>query len=163
MGPTPLRIDPTTHRTTSERPYHGSYISLPSPPPHEESTRRPIAPRENALTTELHLAPPPPSMKNRPDDPSHHERMPLPRSYISLSPPPPPQEESTRRHIAPRANALTTGATSRSNRRDALLPSWWIMIFFVNVKMTTVSKSVSDSHCVVGHNERGTTWFAFDS
>ena len=27
-------------------------------PPHEESIRRPIAPWANALTTELHLAPP---------------------------------------------------------------------------------------------------------
>ena len=29
-------------------------------------------------------------MKDRSDDPSHHERTPLPRSYISLPPPPPP-------------------------------------------------------------------------
>ena len=86
--------------TTSERSYHGatsrslhhertllprSYISLP-------------APRANALTTELHLAPCTTSersyhgatsrsgstMKDRSDDPLHHERTLLPRSYISL-------------------------------------------------------------------------------
>ena len=80
-------------------------------PPHEGSIRRPIAPWANALTTELH---PPPShrqdntyhnlcytsrgahwlereiaqwvhpMKDRSDDPSHHEQTLLPRSYISL-------------------------------------------------------------------------------
>ena len=74
----PWRIDPTTHRTMSERSYHRgtsrstmkdrsddpshhertllsrSYISLH----HEGSIRRPIAPWANALITELHLAPP---------------------------------------------------------------------------------------------------------
>ena len=81
----------STHRTTSERSYHGatfrSYNSSMGPP-HEGSIRRPIAPRANALTTELLLAPiiaqwvhP---VKDRSDDPSHHERTLLPRSYISL-------------------------------------------------------------------------------
>ena len=146
----PWRIDPTTHRTMSERSYHGatsrsmkdrsddpshhertllprSYISLLGTrnssmgPPHEGSIRRPIAPWANALTTELHLAPwridpttqrtmserschgaTSRSMKDRSDDPSHHERTLLPRSYISL------HEGSIRRPIAPWANALTT-------------------------------------------------------
>ena len=116
----PWRIDPTTHRTMSERSYHGatsrstmkdrsddlshhertllprSYISLH----HEGSIRRPIAPWANALTTELHLAPPwridptthrtmsersyhgatsRSAMKDRSDDPSHHERTLLPQ------------------------------------------------------------------------------------
>ena len=121
----PWRIDPTTHRTMSKHSYHGatscstmkdrsddpshheqsllprSYISLH----HEGSIRRPIAPWANALTTELHLAPPwridptthrtmsersyhgatsCSTMKDWSDDPSHHERTLLPRSYISL-------------------------------------------------------------------------------
>ena len=94
-----------------------SYISL-----HEGSIRRPIAPWTNALTTELHLAPwridptthrtmnecsyhraTSRSMKDRSDDPSHHERMLLPQSYISLH-----HEGSIRRPIAPWTNALTT-------------------------------------------------------
>ena len=138
----PWRIDPTTHRTMNECSYHRatsrstmkdrsndpshhermllpqSYISL-----HEGSIRRPIAPWANALTTELHLAPPwridptthrtmnecsyhratSRSMKDRSDDPSHHERMLLPQSYISLH-----HEGSIRRPIAPWANTLTT-------------------------------------------------------
>ena len=77
--PTPWRIDPTTHRTTSERSYHGATSRSP---PHEGSIRWPIAPQANALTTELHLVPHP--MKDWSDDPSHHERTLLPRSYISL-------------------------------------------------------------------------------
>ena len=91
-------------------------------PPHEGSIRRPIAPWTNALTTELHLAPwridptthhtmsecsyhraTSRSMKDRSDDPSHHERMLLPQSYISLH-----HEGSIRRPIAPWTNALTT-------------------------------------------------------
>ena len=154
MGP-PWRIDPMTHRTMSEHSYHGarsrslereiaqwvhpmkdrfddpshhewtllprSYISLH----HEGSIRRPIAPWANALTTELHLAPPwrinptthrimsersyhgatsRSTMKDQSDDPSHHERTLLPRSYISLH-----NEGSIWRPIAPWANA-----TSRS-------------------------------------------------
>ena len=122
---------------------------------HEGSIRRPITPWANALTTELHLAPSHRQdniyhnlcytsrgahllereiaqwvhpMKDRSDDPSHHERTLLPRIYISL----PPtdrithtttfvtpvvehwleqeiaHEGSIRRPIAPRANALTT-------------------------------------------------------
>ena len=51
MGP-PWRIDPATHRTMSERSYHGATSC--------------------------------PTMKDRSDDPSHHERTLLPRSYISL-------------------------------------------------------------------------------
>ena len=70
-------------------------------PPNEGSIRRPSTPWANALTTELHLAPWICScerivrlldiavfvscvVKDRSDDPSHHERTPLPRSYISL-------------------------------------------------------------------------------
>ena len=57
MGP-PWRIDPTTHRTMSERSYHGatshSYNSSMGPP-HEGSIRRPIAPWANAHTTDIHL------------------------------------------------------------------------------------------------------------
>ena len=120
MGP-PWRIDPTTHRTMSERSYHGA-TSLSTmkdrsdDPSHHE--------RRNALTTELHLDPPwridpmthrtmsersyhgatsLSTMKDRSDDPSHHERTLLPRSYISLH-----HEGSIRRPIAPWANALTT-------------------------------------------------------
>ena len=52
-------------------------------PPHEGSIRRPIAPWPNALATELHLSP---TMKDRSDDPSHHERTLLPQSCISLRP-----------------------------------------------------------------------------
>ena len=51
MSP-PWRIDRTTHRTMSERSYHGA----------------------TSLST----------MKDRSDDPSHHERTLLPQSYISL-------------------------------------------------------------------------------
>ena len=76
----PWRIDPTTHRTMSERSYHGA--TSRSWVHHEGSIRRPIAPWANALTTELHLAPGF-TMKDRSDDPSHHERTLLPRSYIS--------------------------------------------------------------------------------
>ena len=47
----PWRIDPTTHRTMSERSYHGATSRS-----HEGSIRRPIAPRANALTMELHVA-----------------------------------------------------------------------------------------------------------
>ena len=86
------RIDPTIHRTMCERSYHGatprsttmsdwsddpshheqtplprSYISLPH---HEGSIRRPIAPWANAVTTELHLAPPPWRI-----DPTTHRTM----------------------------------------------------------------------------------------
>ena len=59
-------------------------------PPHEGSIWWPIAPWANALTTELHLAPwnekylNGSTMKDRSDDPSHHERTLLPRSCISL-------------------------------------------------------------------------------
>ena len=80
MGP-PWKIDPTTHRTMSERSYHratscfhiqdSTYHDLcytsrgalagtwnsSMDPPHEGSIWRPIAPWGNALTTELHLAP----------------------------------------------------------------------------------------------------------
>ena len=77
----PRGIDPTTHRTMSERSYHGptsrSWVQ------HEGSIRRPIAPRANAVTTELYLAPGF-TIKDRSHDPTHHERTLLPRSYISL-------------------------------------------------------------------------------
>ena len=90
--------DPSHHeRTLLPR----SYISLHQ----ERSIQRPIAPSANALTTELHLAPPREidptthrtmsersyhgatsrsTTRDRSDDPSHHERTLLPRSYISL-------------------------------------------------------------------------------
>ena len=79
--------------------------------------RRPIAPWANALTTELHLAREQQEitqwvhpMKNRSDDPSHHERTLLPRSYISFQETAQwvHHEGSIRRPIAPWANALTT-------------------------------------------------------
>ena len=60
-------------------------------PHHGGSIRRLITPWANALTTELHLAPGwnekylnGSTMKDRSDDPSHHEWTLLPRSYISL-------------------------------------------------------------------------------
>ena len=80
-------IDPTTHRTTIERSYHGATSrSTAQWVDHEGSIRRPIAPRSNAPTTELHLAPQlnESTMNDRSDDPSHHDRTLLPRSYISL-------------------------------------------------------------------------------
>ena len=60
-------------------------------------------------------------MKDRSDDPSHHERTLLPRSYISLlgtrnSSMGPPHEGSIRRPIAPWANALTFAAGGRDDR-----------------------------------------------
>ena len=69
--------------------YHGatSHSQSSMGPPHEGSIRRPIAPWANALTTELHLTPRAQwvlPMNDRSDDPSHHERTLLPRSYISL-------------------------------------------------------------------------------
>ena len=70
MGP-PWRIDPTTHRTMSERSYHRAQWV-----PHEGSIRRPIAPWANALTTELNGS----LTKDRSDEPSHHERTLLPLS-----------------------------------------------------------------------------------
>ena len=81
MGP-PWRVDPTTHRTMNERSYHGATSQWVH---HEGSIRRPIAPWTNVLTTELHLNGS--TMKGRSDDPSHHERMFLPGSYISMGPP----------------------------------------------------------------------------
>ena len=90
--------DPSHHeRTLLPR----SYVSLH----HEGSIRRPITPWANALTTVLRLAQPwridptplrtmsersyhgatsRSTMKDRSDDPSHHERTLLPRSYVSL-------------------------------------------------------------------------------
>ena len=58
----PWRIDPMTHRTMSERSYHGATSrslerEIAQWVCHEGSIRRPIAPWANALTTELHLAP----------------------------------------------------------------------------------------------------------
>ena len=55
-----------THRTMSERSYHGATScsilagmrNSSMGPPHEGSIQRPIARRANTLTTELHLAPP---------------------------------------------------------------------------------------------------------
>ena len=84
-------IDPTTHRTMSERSYHGA-------------TSRSL---ERKIAQWVH------PMKDRFDDPSHHERTLLPRSYISLlgtknSSMGSPHEGSIRRPIAPWANALTT-------------------------------------------------------
>ena len=83
----PWMIDSKTHRTTSDRSYHGATSrSTAQWVDHEGSIRRPIAPRSNAPTTELHLAPQlnESTMKDRSDDPSHHERPLLPRRYISL-------------------------------------------------------------------------------
>ena len=62
MGPPPWRIDPMTHRTMSERYYHEAT---------SRSLEREIAQWEYP-------------MKDRSDDPSHHERTLLPRSYVSL-------------------------------------------------------------------------------
>ena len=93
------RSDDSSHHERTLLPR--SYVSLH----HERSIRRPIAPWANALTTELHLAPPweidptthctmsersyhgatsRSTMRDRSDDPSHHERTLLPRSYVSL-------------------------------------------------------------------------------
>ena len=88
MGSPHRRIDPTTHRTMSERPYHGATSRTlereiaqwvhpmkdrSDDPSHHERT--PL-PREIAQWVH--------PMKDRSDDPSHHERTLLPRSYISL-------------------------------------------------------------------------------
>ena len=58
----PWRIDPTTHRTMSERSYHEATShslewEIAQWVHHEGSIRRPIAPWTNTLSTELHLAP----------------------------------------------------------------------------------------------------------
>ena len=84
MGSPHRRIDPTTHRTMSERSYHGA-------------TSRSL---EREIAQWVH------PMKDRCDDPSHHERTLLPRSYISLlgtrnSSMGSPHEGSIRRPIAP--------------------------------------------------------------
>ena len=104
----PWRINPTTHRTMSERSYHGatscSWVH------HEGSIRPPIAPWANALTTELHLAPGF-TMKDQSDHPSHHERTLLPRSYISLLGSPWRINPTTHRTMSERSYH---GATSRS-------------------------------------------------
>ena len=109
-------------------------------PPHEGSIRRPIAPWGNALTTKLHLAPTKNSsmgprwrinltthrtmsersyhgatsrstMKDRSDDPSHHEQTLLPRSYISLLLEIARIDPTTHRTMSKRSHH---GATSRS-------------------------------------------------
>ena len=64
IGSTPWRIDPTTHRSMSERSYRGA-------------TSRSCW-MEREIAQWVH------TMENRSDDPSHHERTLLPRSYISL-------------------------------------------------------------------------------
>ena len=71
----PWMIDPTTHRTMSECSYH-------------KATSRSGS-----------------TMNDQSDDPSHHEWMLLPQSYISLRV---HHEASIRRPIVPRVNALTT-------------------------------------------------------
>ena len=70
-------------------------------------------------------------MKDRSDDPLHHERTLLPRSYISL-----PEREiaqwvhhegSIRRPIAPWANALTTEVLlAPGTRNSSMSPPWRI-------------------------------------
>ena len=84
MGP-PWRIDLMTHHTMSECSYH----------------------RATSRSQEIVQWS---TMRDRSDDPSHHERMLLPQSYISL-----PRNSSMVHHegsiqwpIAPWANALTT-------------------------------------------------------
>ena len=67
-------------------------------------------------------------MKDWSDDPSHHERMLLPRSYISLH-----HEGLIQRPKAPWANALTTELhlaplTVRCNSMvECLLMVWWVV------------------------------------
>ena len=81
MGP-PWGIDPTIHRTMSERSYHGttshSWLEweIPQWVHHEGSIQQSIAPWANALTTELHLVPGwNEKYLNGSNDPSHHERI----------------------------------------------------------------------------------------
>ena len=113
-----LSKDPSHHERTLLPQNYISLLGMRNSsmgPPHEGSIRRPIAPWANALTTELHLAPEIAQwvqpMMDRSDDPSYHERMLLPQSYISLlgmrnNSMGPPHEGSIRRPIAPWANAL---------------------------------------------------------
>ena len=104
MGP-PWGIDPTTHCTMSKRSYHpATSCSL-----HQSWSTGWNEKQLNGTTT-----------KDRPDDPSHHERTLLPRSYILLPTPVVEHwlereiaqwvhhEGSIRPQIAPWANALTT-------------------------------------------------------
>ena len=80
------------------------------------------------------------SMKDRSDDPPHHERTLLPWSYISLlgtrnSSMGPPHEGSIRRPIAPWVNALTTELHVAPSSYDCF--TYW----YGNVPLYTKSMS----------------------
>ena len=91
LAPPPWRIDPTTQCTMSERSYHGATSRSP-PRGIDSTTHRTMSERCYHGATSRSL-----TMKDRSDDPSHHERTLLPRSYISL----PHHEGSIRRPITP--------------------------------------------------------------
>ena len=106
----PWRIDPTTHRTMSERSYHGA--TSRSTMKDRSTTHRTMSERS------YHGATSRSTMKDRSDDPSHHERTLLPQSYISLH-----HEGSIRRPIAPWANALTTEL--HKPHQVCIRDPWW--------------------------------------
>ena len=66
-------------------------------------------------------------MKDRSDDPSHHERTPLPRSYISLH-----HEGSIRQPIAPWTNALPHSYISLHHEGSI----WWPIAPWANAITT---------------------------
>ena len=76
-------------------------------PPHEGSIQRPITPWANALTTELHLAPPKDWEASHTGNNHRRTRAQGADRWTSACPCP-PHEGSIRRPIAPWANALTT-------------------------------------------------------
>ena len=122
----PWRINLTTHRTMSKcsyngmtsRSHHEGSIRQPITPwvtsrsHHEGSIQQPITPWANALTTERHLAP---TMKDRSDEPLHHERTLPPRSDISV--PPWRIDPTTHRTMS---EPSYHGATSRSHHEGSI-------------------------------------------
>ena len=89
-------------------------------------------------------------MKDRPDDPSHHERMLLPQSYITLlgmrnSSMGPPHEGSIRRPIAPWADALTTElhlapCSNEMNAVSVLCTNWRAICLVENDQSSLVKR-----------------------
>ena len=80
-GSTYRSIDPATHRTMSERFYHGGISAVKNNLiAHTTAFVTPVVDHwlEREIAQWVHPT------KDRSDDPSHHERTLLPRSYISL-------------------------------------------------------------------------------
>ena len=132
------RNEPYTHRTMSERSYHGAT----SRSNNKGTIRTPIAPWARALTTELHLAP---TTKERSVHPSHHERELLPRSYISLQ-----QQRNDPYTHRTMSESSYHGATSRSNNkgtiRTPIAPWARALTTELHLAPTTKERSVHPSH-----------------